>query len=197
MIEWLNLISLVINIVLFSYFSIISVMPILREETHGEKAWKQCYWFRMISNISIFIVIANIVLWIWIPVPELSWNLNDNPLIGTIIGLVIVIPCSIILIKAMKDGGKEHMKPLKETELHGGIYNIIRHPGVLGEMPWYIAIGFFINSLFIIMLMAFFVVIYTPIYIHFEDKDLLKRFGDKYKEYKKITGALIPKFWTH
>jgi protein-S-isoprenylcysteine O-methyltransferase Ste14 len=34
-----------------------------------------------------------------------------------------------------------------------------------------------------------------PIVIYFEEKDLIKRFGDKYLDYKKKTGALIPKFW--
>ena len=29
---------------------------------------------------------------------------------------------------------------------------------------------------------------------YFEDKDLLKRFGDDFKEYKQKTGALIPKY---
>ena len=194
MFELLNLSSLVINLLLFSYFSIVSVMPVSREEKLGEKAWKQCYWFRMVSNAAIVIVVVNVFLWIWIPIPKLSWYLNDNPFIGIFVGFIIVIPCSIILYKAIKDGGREHMKPLKDTTLHGGIYKIIRHPGVLGEMPWYIALGFFLNSIFLIFIMTTFVIIYTPIYIYFEDKDLLKRFGDDYKEYKQKTGALIPKY---
>ncbi|MBN1216177.1 MAG: hypothetical protein JXA99_12145 [Candidatus Lokiarchaeota archaeon] len=37
------------------------------------------------------------------------------------------------------------------------------------------------------------VVIYTPIMIYFEEKDLIKRFGEPYKEYKKRTGASFPK----
>jgi len=38
-------------------------------------------------------------------------------------------------------------------------------------------------------------VLITPIVIYFEEKDLIKRFGDGYLFYKKNVGALIPKFW--
>jgi len=170
-------------------------MPVSRTEKHGDKAWEECYLFRMISSVFVLIMIINIILWLLYPVPELSWILFSNNLIGVIIGIAIIIPCTIIVIKAVKDGGKEHMKPLKDTKLHGGIYQHIRHPGLIGEMPCYIGIGFFINSIFIIVLMVLFVMLYSPIYIHFEDMDLEKRFGDVYRQYKKRTGALIPKFW--
>ena len=31
--------------------------------------------------------------------------------------------------------------------------------------------------------------------IYYEEKDLVRRFGDSYREYQKRTGALFPKFW--
>ena len=71
----------------------------------------------------------------------------------------------------------------------------IRHPQILGEMPLFIAITLFINSLFLVVWVTFFVILGTPILIHYEEKDLLKRFGDAYLEYRRRTGGLIPKFW--
>jgi len=62
-------------------------------------------------------------------------------------------------------------------------------------MPWLIAIAFFVNSLFLVIWATLAVSLLTPIILHFEEKDLVKRFGEKYIEYQKNTGALIPKFW--
>jgi len=43
-------------------------------------------------------------------------------------------------------------------------------------------------------MLAAYLVIYTPIMIHYEEADLIRRFGEQYIEYKKKTGALFPKF---
>ncbi|UCG01439.1 MAG: isoprenylcysteine carboxylmethyltransferase family protein [Candidatus Heimdallarchaeota archaeon] len=195
LIPWVNLCSLHVSAIMFAYFSIISVMPVTREEKRGEKAWKECYWFRIILSIFASIMVINIILWIWFPVPEFNWHIHPDPFFGFLVGVIIAIPCIIILIKAIQDGGEEHMKPSKETELHGGIYKHIRHPGVLGEMPLYIVIALFVNSLFLVIWITLYIVIYVPIYIYFEEKDLIKRFGAPYLEYRHQTGALIPKFW--
>jgi protein-S-isoprenylcysteine O-methyltransferase Ste14 len=195
LIPWLNLISLQVSAFLFAYFAIISVMPVTRAEKYGDKAWKDCYRFRKIMSVFVGIMVLNMILWFWFPVPELAWPLTLNPLIGIIIGIAIVIPSIIILAKALKDGGAEHMKPSQETKMHGGIYNHIRHPGVWGEMPLYISIGFFLNSLFLILWSTIFSILFVVINIHYEERDLVKRFGDVYREYQQRTGALIPKFW--
>jgi protein-S-isoprenylcysteine O-methyltransferase Ste14 len=62
-------------------------------------------------------------------------------------------------------------------------------------MPLYVVVALFVNSLFLVLWMIFFVVIYVPLYIYFEEKDLIKRFGAPYIEYRDQTGALVPKFW--
>jgi protein-S-isoprenylcysteine O-methyltransferase Ste14 len=62
-------------------------------------------------------------------------------------------------------------------------------------MPLFIAIALFINSLFLTVWTTLFVSLGTPIFIHYEEKDLLKRFGDAYLEYRRRTRGLIPRFW--
>jgi len=93
----------------------------------------------------------------------------------------------------MKDAGSETLSPSKDTKMYGGIYNYIRHPQTLGEFPTFVAISFFFNSWFLVILSSVYIIIYTPIMIHYEEIDLTKRFGEKYKEYQKRTGALFPK----
>jgi protein-S-isoprenylcysteine O-methyltransferase Ste14 len=77
--------------------------------------------------------------------------------------------------------------------MYGGIYRYIRHPQSLGEFPIFIALGFFVNSWTIVIIMSIFVFFYVPIMIYYEEKDLIRRFGEKYREYQKNTGALFPK----
>lgn len=194
-VSWINFILMNINAGLFTIFSIVSVMPVSLEERYGKKAWKICYYLRILMSVFILGMIVNMILWTWIPLEEFSWKVSTDHLLSAIIGLIIVIPCTIILYLSLKHGGEEHMKPKEETKLHGGIYNTIRHPGVIGEMPWYVSIGFFMNSLFLVVWSSVFISIYIPIYIYFEEKDLIKRFGEEYLTYRDQTGALVPKFW--
>ncbi|MGY5858917.1 MAG: methyltransferase [Candidatus Thorarchaeota archaeon] len=167
-------------------------MPVTREEVRGEQAWAECARLRNISFAFAGIMIANTILWIWVPIPELAWVLSPDPLFGIIIGSIIGIPCIILLMIAMRDAGKEMSAPQKEISMHGGIYKRMRHPGALGEMPLYIVIALFVNSLFLTIWMTIFVLLFTPLHIYYEEKDLLKRFGEEYAEYRRTTPALFP-----
>jgi protein-S-isoprenylcysteine O-methyltransferase Ste14 len=193
-IPWLNLISLHISAFLFGYLGILSTMPMTLEEQRGEEAWDYCRRIRYWSFGFAMIMVLNVVLWVWFPIPELGWQLSPDPMVGIIIGLIIAIPCLVILAIAMRDAGVEMHYPDKETTLHGGIYNKIRHPGALGEMPLYVVLAMFVNSLFLVIWMIVFVIIFTIINIYYEEKDLVKRFGSDYVEYRERTPALLPGF---
>ncbi|MFX1561990.1 MAG: methyltransferase family protein [Promethearchaeota archaeon] len=194
-IPWVNFILLNVFGVVCWYFYIKSVMPAHREEKVGPKAWEDCKRYRSISGFFIILIVIQIILWIWIPIPGLNWIISPNPWIPIIAGIAVAIPCTIILAKAVMDAGSETMVPEKDHQMYGGIYRHIRHPQMLGEMPWYFLIPLFMNQLFIFLYSLLFVLIVVPIVIHFEDKDLIKRFGDPYIKYREETGALIPKFW--
>ncbi len=193
MFDWINFSSLIISIFLFSYLYTLSIQPIKREQQKGNQAWKQCMKLRIIASFFEFIVIINMILWIWFPIPFINWKLHINYLFGILIGILIAIPCLVILIKGMKDAGQETIQPSRETQMYGGIYNHIRHPQSLGEFPLFISIAFIVNSWFLVILMTVYVIIYIPIMIHYEEKDLIKRFGEKYREYQKRTGVLFPR----
>ncbi len=169
-------------------------MPVTREEQRGDQAWEECARLRSISFVFAGIMIVNVILWVWVPVEELAWVLNPNPLFGIITGIIIGVPCFIIMMVAMRDAGEEMNAPQKGISMHGGIYKKIRHPGALGEMPLYIVIAMFVNSLFLTVWMTAFVLIFTPIHLHYEEKDLLKRFGEEYAEYRRTTPALFVGF---
>ncbi|MFX0023354.1 MAG: methyltransferase family protein [Candidatus Hermodarchaeota archaeon] len=194
MFEWINFVILILSLFLFCYLYTLSIQPVKREKHKGKQAWNHCMRLRLIAGLFEFFIVINLILWIWYPVPLINWQISPNYMIGIIIGILITIPCLIIMLKGMKDAGKESLKPSQETEMYGGIYNYIRHPQTLGEFPLFIAIAFMVNSWFLVILMSLFVFIYVPIMIHYEEQDLIRRFGEKYREYQKRTGALFPKF---
>ncbi len=140
------------------------------------------------------LTVINLILWIWFPLPIVDkWNIFPAFWIGLIIGIVIIIFGTTIMMKGVKDAGAETYTPLREGKMHGGIYKHIRHPQSTGEIPVYLSIGLLLNSWFILEIIFIFLIIYIPLMIYIEENDLIRRFGDKYREYKKTTSALIPK----
>ena len=77
--------------------------------------------------------------------------------------------------------------------MYGGIYNYVRHPQTLGEMPMFVALAFALNSWFLVIFTTVFIIIYTPLTLYLEEKDLVVRFGEGYKKYQKKVGILLPK----
>ncbi|MHA1146547.1 MAG: hypothetical protein ACTSRW_17550 [Candidatus Helarchaeota archaeon] len=135
MIEWINLAVLIISTVIFSYLYLLSIQPVKRSEKRGEKAWKECATLRIISGIFMCVTVIDFILWIWFPIPFLNFKVDPNYIGGIIISLIMLAICLPIMIKGEMDAGTETMKPSKETEMYGGIYNYIRHPQTVGELP--------------------------------------------------------------
>lgn len=193
-VEIINFSSFIIACLIMSYLYILSIQPVKRVEKYGEKGWEDCKKFRSIGGLFELVSVINLVLWIWFPLPIVNtWIISSNIWVGIIIAICIVIPCSIILFLGIKAAGSETLSPSKDTEMYGGIYRYIRHPQSLGEFPLFPALSFAFNSWFLVLISSIFIIIYIPIMISYEERDLIRRFGDKYREYQKNTGALFPK----
>jgi protein-S-isoprenylcysteine O-methyltransferase Ste14 len=192
-IAWCNFIILNIINVLTWWIYIRSVQPYSRAKKCGETAWKIAKRDRLISGILLGITVIQLILWYWFPIPSLAWPVSFNWLHSILIGVILACIFTPIMIKGVMDAGRETMEPLESTKMYTGIYNHIRHPQMVGELPWYIIIAFFLNSLFLVIYSTIVIVILTPIVIYYEEKDLVKRFGEKYREYQRRTGAVFPK----
>lgn len=190
----INFISLIASFCLMAFTYTISIQPVKRSEKRGDKAWKECKTYRSIGGLGEFISVINLILWIWFPLPVVNeWIINSNIWVGIIIGCCILFPCLVIMFKGIKDAGSETLAPSKDSEMYGGIYKYIRHPQTLGEFPTFVALAFMLNSWFLVLICTLYIIIYTPIMIYYEEKDLVRRFGVKYIEYQKQTGALFPR----
>jgi len=84
------------------------------------------------------------------------------------------------------------MKPKREHEMYGGIYQRIRHPQAVSELALWWVIAFLVHSPFLVL----YTVLYVPVWYFFclaEEKDLHIRYGDEYEKYYKNVGFWIPK----
>jgi protein-S-isoprenylcysteine O-methyltransferase Ste14 len=84
--------------------------------------------------------------------------------------------------------------PSKETENHlviRGLYSLVRHPLYLGIVL--IFLGYFLVSGTVGALIHLFcLLIYLPIGIYFEERNLLKKYGSLYEDYLRRIPAILP-----
>jgi protein-S-isoprenylcysteine O-methyltransferase Ste14 len=192
-ISLINFIAMVSSSLLTSFFYIKSVQPAALEKKVGEKAYKICAAYRFIAGILMFVLVGTQFIYFFFPLPIncprfFPWDYWISVLIATI----ILIPSLTLMLKGVKDAGKETMRPFKEQTLYGGIYEKIRHPQALGEVWLWWIVPFLLNSPFL----ALYSLIAIPIFYLFcvfEEKDLKIRYGRAYIDYKERTGMFIPK----
>ncbi|MFX0185122.1 MAG: methyltransferase family protein [Candidatus Hodarchaeota archaeon] len=194
MIEWINLVTMVLSSVLMLLFYLKSVSPAALAAEIGEIAYRKCYYYRLGASFFEFIVILTYLGYFIFPVEAFGlpqffpweWGLS------IIIGIVILIPSGWLMIRGLLDAGKEAMAPQVDQKLYQGIYTKIRHPQALGELPlWWVG-ALFLNSPFLALYSFIFIPIFY-IMVRAEEKDLILRFGEAYKEYRSKTGMFIPK----
>lgn len=194
MIEWINLVAMVLSSVLMLLFYLKSVSPAALTAKIGETAYRKCYYYRLIASFFEFIVIVTYLGYFIFPVEAFGlpqffpweWGLS------IIIGIVILIPSGWLMIRGLLDAGKEAMAPQVDQKLYQGIYTKVRHPQALGELPlWWVG-ALFLNSPFLALYSFIFVPIFY-IMVKTEEKDLILRFGEAYKAYRLKTGMFIPK----
>ncbi len=85
--------------------------------------------------------------------------------------------------------------PLVPTQalVVSGPYALSRNPMILGVALYYAGIGLFINSPSFLALVAAFI-LFALLYVKLvEEKELKRRFGSSYMDYKRATPFFIPK----
>ena len=194
-ISLVNFISLNVSAILSFYVYTLSVMPVTRELKKGKKAWKESNRLRILADVIWALFILNFILSIWFPVKSLNWPISQDYPSLFITSIILMVPFLIIIFKAVIDAGSETIITSEDNQMYGGIYNYIRHPQMLGASPLVLLICCLLNSLILLYWFSILISIIVPIVIYFEEKDLLERFGESYKEYKGKTGAIIPKIW--
>ncbi len=194
MIAWINFIVLIISGVLMHVFYVMSVRPAALEQKIGPQAYQRSALYRRICGIFMFVIPINYIAYRWYPL-----SIDPFPItfswpywVSVVIALLIGIPCGYLMWRSMKDAGAEAMTPDKSHTMYSGIYQKIRHPMALGEMPLWWVMAFLLHSPFLVL----FSFVWVPVWYWWcvaEEKDLLLRYGDSYALYMQQTGMFIPK----
>ena len=107
-----------------------------------------------------------------------------------------IVPAVIILLFSgylARTGLSIVFNEIRETPgvITKGVFSIVRHPIYLGSILLYLGLVCITLSLASLVLWIFIVVFYLYISRH-EEKLLLERFGDEYKDFKKKVPMLFP-----
>ena len=193
MIAWVNLAVLVLSAVLFTYYYVRSAGPAVLERKIGEAAYARCTRYRLTASAFEFLAFACYVVYFFYPLPVglpryLPWAWWVSAAIAVAIG----VPSGYLMYRGLRDAGEESLAPKKEHMLYGGIYERVRHPQAVGEMPFWWVFGFALHSPFLV-LVSF---VWVPVFVLIcwaEERDLVIRYGEAYEAYRARTGAVWPR----
>ena len=193
LIEWLNLLLLFACTIAALYYYLKSVQPAKLEQEIGEIAYDKSERYRIYASIPFGIFFISYVIYVFYPLPlpipnELPWDYS----ISVLLAIMIAIPSFALMGIGVRAAGEETLRPKKEHEMYGGIYNRIRHPQSLGEV-WVAHIFALILNRTFLFLFAF---IWIPVFYYMavtEERDLIIRYGEPYNEYRESVGMFFPK----
>lgn len=192
-VAWINFIVLVISNLLTLYFYVKSVGPAALEQKIGPEAYQKCTRYRFIAGLFMGVATINYIVYVFFPLPiSLPATFPWNWWVSALIAVIIAIPAGYLWIRGMRDAGEETMVVKKEHTMYGGIYQKIRHPQAVGELPFWWVMAFLLHSPFLVL----YSFVWIPIFIAMcqaEERDLLIRYGEPYAEYQKHTGFMLPK----
>jgi len=149
--------------------------------------------FTITSILTLLIAFLSMNFWDWIyfiTQPTLIQPLLFT--IGIVLGLagaiLAMMASRVISVSTVAD-----MRTDRKAELvTDGIYSKVRHPLYLATVLVLFALAF-IYPFPAVIVFAISMIGYTMIGAYFEERKLVKHYGDEYLEYKKTVGFIIPR----
>ncbi len=194
MFGWLNFVVLGVSSVAFSVLYVLSVRPAHLEQKIGERAYRRCRQYRMLSMIPMGLAFVNFILSRWYPLPvdPLPARFPWPYWVSVVAAMVIGVPSLAIMVRGVLDAGAESLSPDKSHTLYGGIYEKIRHPQALGEAPTWWVMALLLDSPMLGVISSLYLIVWYWWCVE-EEQDLLLRYGQSYAEYRARTGIFFPK----
>jgi protein-S-isoprenylcysteine O-methyltransferase Ste14 len=193
-VAYINVIVMVVATGLTAWLYAPSVRPAALEKKIGDAAYRRCTVYRWVVSFFMFVLCANYVVYVFHPLPGLPlprtfpWPWWTSVVIAAVIG----VPSGWLMIRGVRDAGKETLVVRKEHGLYGGIYQRMRHPQAMGELPLCWTGAFLCHSPFL----ALYSFVWVPIFVSWclaEERDLILRYGQAYEEYRRRAGFLFPR----
>lgn len=171
----------------------------------GFKRW----WTRVVPPVverSTFVVATCVVLalmfWLWVPIAHpVAWRVEQGAGVAVLWGLFglgwLITLMSTFLLNHFELFGLEQVflrltgrAPVEQQFRMPFLYRHVRHPLYLGLLLgfWCVPVMTAGRLLFAIGLSA-----YVLVGVAFEERDLVRQFGDRYRRYREQVGMLVPR----
>ncbi len=148
-------------------------------------------WLVIIPVAFIFFSSLFVALWDFITFQGMTVHAS----IVSVAGLVLFLMGFVIRRVGKRTLGKYYSYGLRTVENHKlikhGIYKHIRHPISLAAIIYSIGIPLIFSSLYgsLLMVMIIPFILYR---VEIEERMLIEKFGDEYREYMKTTKKIVP-----
>jgi protein-S-isoprenylcysteine O-methyltransferase Ste14 len=154
------------------------------------------------STYVLFTALAlGLLFWQWRPLPEIVWDLSPPMLRGLLWGVYacgwgIVLISTFLIDHFELFGLRQAFSSVTDSQDHPGqlktigFYRFVRHPLMTGFL-----IAFWATPTMSVGHLYFAAVstAYMLIAVQIEERDLLRVFGDEYRDYQKRVGGIIPR----
>lgn len=191
--------SLIINGLLLSLFAV--------QHSVMARQWFKRAWTKIVPEPverSTYVLLASLILlllyWQWRPITTVVWDV-ENPTAQLVlmalfwIGWITVLVSTYLVDHFALFGLKQvyyHFKgtPAEATPFKTpALYKMVRHPLYLGFI-----IGFWSTPRMTVghLFFAIMTTAYILVAIQFEERDLLRSYGDRYREYRQKVWMIIP-----
>ena len=149
--------------------------------------------FNITSMLTLLIAFLSMNFWNWIYFFTQPTMIQPILFIlGILLGLSGVI-LAMMASRVISVSTVADMRTDRKAELvTDGIYSRIRHPLYLATLLVFSALAL-IYPFSVVIVFALCMIAYTMIGAYFEERKLVKHYGDEYLEYMKTAGFILPK----
>ncbi len=191
--------AIVINVALLALFGV--------QHSVMARQWFKQWWTTIIPKPverPTFVLITSLVLilmfWLWRPIPGVVWEVQ-NPIGRTVLWALFALGWGLVLIstylidhfelfglRQVWEHYRAHQP--RPPQFHTpSLYRFVRHPLYFGFL-----IAFWATPRMTVGHLVFAIVwtAYILVAIRFEERDLIRLFGERYREYQKRVSMLIP-----
>lgn len=178
----------------------------LQHSVMARPAFKR-WWTRLVPAVlerSVYVLLASVLLallfWHWRPMPEPVWQI-DAPVLRDLFHALFWLGWLTVLVSTFLIDHFE-LFGVRQVVLHwrGGepgsfefrmpaLYRVVRHPIMLGFIIAFWSAPVMSRGH---LLFAATTTVYILVAIRLEERDLVARFGEAYREYQRRVGMIVP-----